>query len=194
MPISRPVRRRQIHRRVINCIGYEREDGLWDIEAEMRDLKTDNVDNPERDGYVPAGEPFHHMWLRITVDRSLLIHTVEASIDQSPFKICPSAAQVFKRLEGTRISGGWLRKTRELVGGVQGCTHLNELLPVLATTTIQTLWPGTESEVMRLGASKMLNTCQSWAQNSDVIKRYIPELYTPELPENIQNSLIAVKK
>lgn len=180
MSLSKPVRRKHAHRRTIICNGYEREDGLWDIEAQMTDVKAESVDNPERGGYVAAGEAFHDMKLRFTLDKTFLIHQVEAVIDESPFLMCPGAVHVFKRLEGTRIGPGWQRKAKELVGGAQGCTHLHELLPVLATTSIQSLWPSMDEDVMDAGAKVMLNTCRTWAQDSDVVKRYLPELYIEE--------------
>lgn len=180
MSLSKPTRRRHAHRRTIIADGYEREDGLWDIEARMTDVKSETVDNPERGGYVASGEAFHDMKLRLTLDRTLLIHEVEAVIDESPFTMCPGAVHIFKRLEGTRIGPGWQRKAKELVGGAQGCTHLHELLPVLATTTVQSLWPSMEEDVMTAGSKIMLNTCRTWAQDSDVIRRYVPDLYNPE--------------
>ena len=177
MPLSTAVRRRKAHRRMITCDGFQREDGLWDIEAHMTDIKTEPVDNPERGGFVTAGEPFHEMWLRVTLDQQMLIHEVEACIDASPFKMCPAIVKSFKQLEGTRIASGWLQEVKTLVGGAKGCTHLHELLPVIATTAIQSIWPSLREDVMQAGAKLMLNSCHSWAQDSEVIKRYLPEHY-----------------
>ena len=182
MPLSKPARRVMAHQRTVNCNGYQREDGLWDIEGHMQDVKSKPIDNPERGGYVAAGEPFHNLGLRITIDQTLLIHTVEAYIDASPFRMCPGVVGVFKKLEGTRIGPGWQRQSKELLGGVQGCTHLSELLMPIATTAVQTLWPSAKEDVMQLGAQVMLNTCRTWAQDSEVIKTYLPELYNEKLP------------
>lgn len=182
MPLSKPARRVIAHQRTVNCNGYQREDGLWDIEGHMQDVKSKPIDNPERGGYVAAGEPFHNLGLRITIDQTLLIHSVEAYIDASPFRMCPGVVGVFKKLEGTRIGPGWQRQSKELLGGVQGCTHLSELLMPIATTAVQTLWPSAKADVMKLGAQVMLNTCRTWAQDSEVIKTYLPELYNEELP------------
>ena len=40
MPLTTPAGRRLMHTRSIECRGYEREDGLWDIEAHLVDTKT----------------------------------------------------------------------------------------------------------------------------------------------------------
>lgn len=178
MPLSKPVRRRLQHRRKVECRGFLREDGLWDIEARMLDLKADTVELPLR-GDVPAGEPIHDLGLRVTLDQQMLIHEVEAFIDDSPFPQCPAITSAFKKLEGTRIGPGWQRQCRDRVGGALGCTHLNELLQPIATTAIQTMWPNSDIDVMRLGADLMVNSCHSWAQNSDVIKTLLPDRYKP---------------
>lgn len=183
MPLPKPVRRTLHHRRQIVCEGYERHDGLWDIEARMTDKKTHSVDNPERGGYVGAGEYFHDIRMRLTLDRTLFIHQVEASMDDTPFQMCPAIVGAYKRLEGTQIGPGWHRKALELTGGASGCTHLNELLKPITTTAIQTLWPSGDDDMVKLGAKGMLNTCHTWAHNSSAVKKYLPELYKPESPE-----------
>lgn len=179
MPLSKPVRRQLLHRRQVHCQGFEREDGLWDIEARITDVKTHSVDNPERGGYVAAGEPFHDMWMRLTLDRSLTIHRVEACIDASPFPHCPAIAERFRQLEGTRIGPGWHSRARELFSGVDGCTHLYELLPPLATTAVQTLWPSEQGEIMELAAKVMLDRCHGWSRHQYLVRKYIPHLYIP---------------
>lgn len=179
--LSKPVARNLQHRRSVECCGYLREDGLWDIEARMTDIKTQTVPLPQR-GEVSAGEPFHDLGLRVTLDQQLLIHKVEAFIEASPFAICKQITESFRQLEGTRIGPGWHRECKELTGGFRGCTHLNELLPIIATTAIQAVWPNSDLEVMKLGASMMVNSCHSWAQNSEVIAELLPEHYHPELP------------
>ncbi len=83
----------------------------------------------------------------------------------------------FRRLEGTRIGRGWLRQTRELVGGVEGCTHLNELLQPLATTAVQTLWPVRAAKSGQRAHPSVLNTCRTYAEDSEVVARVLPEFY-----------------
>lgn len=182
MPLPKPARRTQQHHRVVNCVGFLRADGLWDIEGRMTDIKTCDVDNEERGGYVAAGETFHDISMRLTIDQNFLIHQVECAIDAAPARMCASIVGVFKRLEGTRIGPGWLRETRERVGGVKGCTHLNELLQPLATTAIQTLWPAKSGDAKSERRGAIINTCHTWAQNSEVVQRVLPEFYTPDPP------------
>src|SRR5690606_1430612 len=73
MSLSAPVRARQpIHTRSIRVDSYLREDGLWDLQAELVDTKA--YDFPIRNGDTHcAGDPVHHMRLRVTIDDDLNI-------------------------------------------------------------------------------------------------------------------------
>ncbi len=87
MPLSSPAPRKLIHTRAIQCTGYQREDGLWDIEARLTDTKT--VPHSRRDGgrERQPGEPVHDMWIRLTIDLDMKIHAVEAITDDGPYPI-----------------------------------------------------------------------------------------------------------
>ena len=43
MPLPPPAPRDLKHTRTIVCQGYEREDGLWDIEARLTDTKPRDI-------------------------------------------------------------------------------------------------------------------------------------------------------
>ena len=73
MSVSPSVSRKQLHTREIKCIGYERDDGLWDIEGRITDTKTYSYDNEDR-GIVISGSPVHDMTIRLTIDEDLLVH------------------------------------------------------------------------------------------------------------------------
>lgn len=177
MPLPKPARRQQYHQRIVRCTGFLRDDGLWDIEGRMTDIKAHDVEHEDRDGYVGAGETFHDISMRLTIDEEMRIHQVAASIDAAPYPTCAGIAGAFRRLEGTRIGRGWLRQTRELVGGVEGCTHLNELLQPLATTAVQTLWPVRAAKSGQRAHPSVLNTCHTYAEDSEVVARVLPEFY-----------------
>ena len=127
MPLSSPAEREHIHTRTVECNGYRRSDGLWDIEGRLVDVKSYTFHNNER-GDVPPGEPVHEMWIRLTVDDDLKIHGVEATTEYSPFSVCKEIAPNFERLVGISIGPGWRKKVRDRVGGVEGCTHIVEML------------------------------------------------------------------
>lgn len=180
MPLSPPDPRQHVHTRRIECRGYRREDGLWDIEGHITDVKTYSFKNQWR-GEIASGEPVHEMWLRLTVDDELLIHAAEASTEASPFQICPEITPNFAVLAGERIRPGFHRRAKELLGGVKGCTHLVELLVPLATTAFQTTVAaraGKRDQEPRRRRPGIINTCHAFAEDGAVVQKLWPEFHT----------------
>lgn len=198
MPLSAPAPREKQHTRSIEIGGYRREDGLYDIEAHLTDVKSFGQTNYDR-GFIPAGEPIHDMWLRLTVDETMEIVACEAVSDLTPYRMCPTAAPNFSRLIGMRIKAGFLREANHVVGGPVGCTHLRELLQQMATTAFQTINPARVRKEMRAegtepkpdsdamdaritekmgGPPKILNTCLAYSDAGPLVRRRWPHLYT----------------
>lgn len=160
--------RKLSHTRSITCHGFEREDGLWDIEAHMQDVKAYAFTSEER-GEVLPGTPVHSMWLRLTVDGNLTVQAVEAVTEYSPFpSTCPHIASAYQQIVGLTIGPGWTRKIKELLGGVRGCTHLSELLGPVATTAFQTIVPKRNKTGMRQKA--LVNTCHAFRADGPLMK------------------------
>ena len=182
MPLPVSVQRQRLHTRRIECHGYRRNDGLWDIEGYLLDNKSYSFSNHDR-GIIQAGEPVHEMWLRLTVNNELIIQTAVAVIEQGPFRICPQAAKGIPGLQGLRIGPGFHRGISARVGGTRGCTHLRELLGPMATTALQTVLPVLArerglSEAQRRPA--LLGTCHAYAPASEVVRRLWPEHHRPD--------------
>lgn len=190
MPLSTPKARRHLHTRTIDLRGYYRDDNLWDIEARIVDVKTYSYDSRWR-GTVPSGYPVHDMSIRLTLDHALVVQDVEAVMDVQPYTMCSDITPNFQRLIGLRIGPGWNRKVREAVGGVEGCTHLAELLGPVATVTFQTLAGDYAKQLMGIEpgpkgkmaadaedqAPFMLNGCYTWSSDSPVVKEDYPRYY-----------------
>ena len=134
----KPVTRTLSHLRNIDCRGYLRSDGKWDIEATLVDTKGITLRTPDRP-YIGVGEKLHEMKLCVTIDTDMLIHDVHASMDSTPYASCPEVVQNYQQLIGVTIGGGWQKTIRQLFGGVKGCTHLRELLGPIATVAYQTI-------------------------------------------------------
>lgn len=198
MPLSAPAAREKLHTRSIEINGYRRDDGLYDIEAHLTDVKGFGQTNYDR-GFIAAGEPIHGMWLRLTIDDTMVIVGSEAVSDYTPYAMCPTAAPNFARLMGMRIKAGFLRDANHAVGGTVGCTHLRELLQQMATTAFQTVSPARVQKEMRAegtvpkpgsdvvdaritekmgGPPKILNTCVAYSQSGPLVQRRWPHLYT----------------
>ncbi|MEM5434922.1 DUF2889 domain-containing protein [Paraburkholderia diazotrophica] len=136
MPLSPPVSRQLRHRRAIRVDAYEREDGLWDIEACLTDEKPRDV--ALASGVRPNGLPIHELWLRITIDRKLSVVDAEASSDWVPYPgLCEASNPAYRALIGLNLFRNFRRDAARLLAGTAGCTHLTELCAVLPTAAIQ---------------------------------------------------------
>lgn len=181
MSLPAPAARRHMHTRRIQCEGFEREDGLWDIEARIVDTKTYEVTEPYR-GTRAAGMHVHDMELRLTLDREMVVKDIEVSTNDAPYQPCFTVAPAYKGLIGARIGAGWRKAVNENVGGTRGCTHLRELLMPAATVAFQTMgsWPkegevATEDKPSRAAAKPyFLDGCKAWASDGEVVARLFP--------------------
>jgi hypothetical protein len=188
MPLSAPAKREFATRRKITCEGYIREDGLFDIEGRLLDVRGHDISRDWRDE-VKAGEPIHDISVRLTIDDSLVIRSVEAVSEAVPFPSCRDANSNMQRLLGLTISGGFKRAMQQAVGGVAGCTHVRTLLDNLAGVAIHTVASKHRNESFvafwsswRKDPSKppaLIDSCHSYAADSPNVRRLLPMFYRP---------------
>jgi hypothetical protein len=175
MPGLEPtVAREPLHRRAIEIRGYRREDGLYDIEGHLVDTKP--YDFPLAAGVRPAGEAIHGMWLRITVDRKLMIVDAAAAMDAMPYVgHCDEIVPAYKKLVGLAIRPGYHQKLKELFAGVRGCTHVTELAGALATAAFQTMAGQRVQDPER--RPFQIDRCHALDATQAVVARYYPKWY-----------------
>ena len=186
MPLPPPDPREHSHTRSVECRGYRRKDGLWDIEGHLVDAKPYAF--PDEDGGMrPAGDAVHDMWIRLTLDDDMVIRRCEAAMESHPFPVCRSIAPNLARLAGVRIGKGWMAEVNRLIGGVEGCTHLREMLPTMATTAFQTMYgyriqkareKGLGRPKPNPGRPRHLNACHAFREDGEIVKKTFPEYYT----------------
>lgn len=171
-------KRRLLHTRQVLCTGYERDDGLFDIEGCLLDTK--GVDTEFIYGTVPANGVLHGMRILMTVDRNMEIRHLEALSMQAPTPVCSHVNQAYAALVGVRIGPGFKKRVAERVGGVKGCTHLTELLGPMATTAIQTMAPVMQKRLRERAARDpdfkmpshwVIGTCHAYRPDGDAARR-----------------------
>jgi hypothetical protein len=195
MPLSPPVARQLRHRRAIRAEAYERDDGLWDIEACLTDHKPRDV--ALAPGVRPKGLPIHELWLRITIDRKLTIVDAEASSESVPYPgHCQASNPAYRALIGLNLLHDFHRHARRLLAGTAGCTHLTELCSVLPTAAIQAfvgeVWdtpdsamdaPAPEGASADSGTSAhreppfQLGRCHALRFDGEAVRRFYPRWY-----------------
>ena len=174
--LSPPAAREEVHNRRISCNGFVREDGHYDIEAEITDNKTYSFPTSFR-GDVSPDMFIHRMKVRITINTDLEVLAAEAVTVAGPYAVCPTANDVFDSLVGLTIGPGWRRRVTAAIGGRHGCTHITELMGTIGTIAFQTRYgeearkrrarlgnDGRETSAEQQGGSGVLaNSCVAYA-------------------------------
>ncbi len=179
MDPTTPAARTPLHTRTIRLDGYARPDGLLDVEARLTDVK--HYDLPGWGGApLPAGSPMHDMVVTMTVDVEGTIRAFEARTRAAPHASCPDGAANFSRLVGLSIRKGFLKAAAERIGGVEGCTHIRELLQQMATVAFQSM---REMRVKSYGAHPdrpppLIDSCIAWAASGDWVRVRFPRFWT----------------
>jgi hypothetical protein len=176
-PIASATKRKMAHVRRIVCTGYVRDDGFFDIEANMTDVKGRDSDLLFKD--VPRGDPIHDMWLTLTVDANLVIRAAHAHTAAAPTPWCAQINASYAKLVGIAIGSGYMKEVKARLGGTLGCTHLTELLGPMATTAFQTIMGlrndahASLEETAQGGRAPLLpllDTCHAWRADGDVVR------------------------
>jgi hypothetical protein len=136
MPLSPPAPRTLRHTRSIEVAAYSRDDGLWDLDANIRDVKTRDIKLAS--GLRAAGDPIHDLKLRVTIDHAFNIVAADAASDAVPYPgMCNTIAPAYQALVGLNLMQHFRLHLKDRLNGVLGCTHLSELAQVLPTAAVQ---------------------------------------------------------
>jgi hypothetical protein len=137
MPLPPSNSRRALkHTRAIQVDAFAREDGLWDLDAHITDIKT--RESRLASGTRPAGSPVHDLWLRLTIDLQFNVVDAHAVSDAVPYPgYCDTIGPAYKKLIGLNLMKGFRDGVRQRLSGIAGCTHLTELTQVLPTAAVQ---------------------------------------------------------
>lgn len=180
MSLSTPVSRRALrHTRAIDIQAYAREDGLWDLDARITDIKE--KDTLLASGLRPAGQPLHDLWLRITVDRQLNIVAAEADSASVPYPgFCDTIAPAYQALVGLNLLKSFRHELKQRLHGIAGCTHITELAQVLPTAAVQAfandVWPTHDGANVDVPHNKpfQLDKCHALRTDGGAVARFYP--------------------
>lgn len=183
MPLSPPISRRSLkHTRTLSVAAFVRDDGLWDIEAQLTDVKTRVVKLSS--GTKAAGEPLHDLKLRLTIDLEFNIVQAEAVSDAVPYPgYCDTIAPAYQQLVGLNLLHGFRQQLKARLAGIAGCTHLTELAQFLPTAAIQAFAgdvfatrdgddAGTQTE-----KPFQLDRCHALRSDGAAVARFYPRWY-----------------
>lgn len=178
LPPAAPQRRLQ-HRRQIDVQVFARDDGLWEVDATLRDVKT--RDARLGSGIRPAGEPIHDMLLRLVVDTEFNVIAAGADTRSMPYiGECNDHGDAYGKLAGLNLMQGFRHRLRERVGGVLGCTHITELAQVLPTAVVQAFAGEVIDTRGREGDTEppfQIDRCHALRRSGPSVRQHYPRWY-----------------
>lgn len=189
MPLPLPdVSRKLLHTRSVRVDAYARDDGQWDLDAELIDVK--GYDFPREDGTThEMGDPVHHMHLRVTIDKDFTITAAKAAYDAAPFnENCFSISPAYQDLVGLNLLRRFRNAVKDRFGHAAGCTHLTELSYLLPTVAVQCMAGRMREERARSGKQSgqkpfELDGCHALRIDGPVAKKHYPKWYTAPVGE-----------
>ncbi len=111
----------------------------------------------------------HHMAVRMQVrGPALIIEEIEAEMIRVPREECRQTVNTLAPLAGMRITSGFTRKVKEMLGGPNGCAHLVSLVLAMAPAAVQGSWAAASQEPLdpSLYADRAMafltDTCWVW--------------------------------
>jgi hypothetical protein len=184
MPLQVPdPGRKPLHRRSITMDVFELEDGSFEIEAHLLDVKPFEVRLSQ--GLRPAGEPVHDMWLRLRFDSSFNVLKCETLSEAVPYTgFCESINPAYAKLEGANLLKGFRQVVKERLGGTAGCTHMSELAGVLPTAAVQAM----AGKMRKANPDKrpfQIDRCHALASEGAAVAQYYPVWHRPKATPSV---------
>ena len=133
--MSKPAERRLVHRRSMSVHVFRVGDGRWEAIAEVVDIKS--RDYPIGDRVVRAGQPLHHMRIRLIVNSDFDVLDADARTLAAPYPgDCDDDLGRYRELVGLNLARGFSRALSDRFHGEKGCTHISELARTLPTAVM----------------------------------------------------------
>lgn len=177
MPLPAPVSRKPAHTRSLTLRGYEREDGLWDIEGHIVDTKPYAF----KTGGCARGpdEPIHDMRVRVTIDTDFTVQDVVVSSDAMPYPgLCDSTLPDYRKLIGLNLARGFRRAALAAMGGTKGCTHVTEMLTHLPSAAYQTMSTLPKMYDPKTQLNLAAGRCVALKPDGEMVRIHFPQSYT----------------
>lgn len=172
------VARQPLHRRVVEIEAFEREDGLFDLDARLVDVKSHPLELLS--GVRQPGEPIHDMSLRLTIDATFTIVDVKTASDSLPLPgTCEAITPRYSALVGLNLLKGFRKAVQARFGRQLGCTHLSELAAVLPTAALQSITHKVRPPAADDASQPpfFIGQCHAYDRTGEVVRRHYPQWF-----------------
>ena len=174
MQSIRQSKGKKLHTRNIEITTYDYDGQRIIVEGFLKDDRF-------HESRLVTGEKFpsgviHHMSIRLLVNCSnLVIEDIDVDMISVPREVCRETLECLAPIKGLIITRGFTAKVKKLAGGKKGCTHLVELLLVMASAAIQGFAayqaqnPDLDRNHLDMMALYLVNTCHVWRDDGPLI-------------------------
>lgn len=173
--------RRPCQRRGITIEVFTRQDGLWEVDAQIADMPLQDISLVC--GVRHAGEYLHRMQLRLIVDRTYNVVDAGAETQDAPYMgTCENHQDIYRRLIGLNLLKGFRESVRERLGGALGCTHITELSQMIPSAIVQVMAIEMKKSNAYEEASSppfQLDRCHALQRDTEAVRVYYPRWYRP---------------
>ena len=173
-----PSRATRLHSRRVTYEGYQRDDGLFDIEGHLVDTKDHDFDAADR--RAPGGRAGpRHVGARHHRPPASRSSTIEAQTDRMPYPgaLRPHRPRLSRSSSAPTSLQGFRKRLHDAMGGVHGCTHLTEHARLPADGRgADVRGPAAREDA---GADKpfQLDRCHALETTTETVRRYYPQWY-----------------
>ena len=176
------VTREELHVRRIEFRGFQRSDGLFEVEGCLTDRKPIDFQPPSGSRVVRANDPIHDLGVRVIFDGDMVVRAVQTFFRDYPYKDCRGGGDALQAMVGARIGAGWSSEVRKRLPSSETCTHQKEIMVGLASAAIQAM------TVKRLrlpdavdaeGRPLKVGSCYAYDESREIVLQRWPAFHRP---------------
>lgn len=167
-----------IHSRTISVNTFEEDDETISIEGSLVDERYNPyIIYATQESHEPG--IVHHMKVDMTLSiPSLRILSIVAEMPVVPNGDCLEIKNSVKKAQGMEIKPGFTSDLRNLLGNINGCIHLTNLIQVMASSAVQGIWTyfsrlrgGQRVKMPNTDMGMVINSCWMWREDGPFLRR-----------------------
>lgn len=168
---------KKLHTRNITVATYHYDEKRIIVEGILKDDRFQEYHTTTGDT-MPSGV-VHHMSISLLVNcASLAIEDLDVGLISVPHEACLETIGCLDAIKGLTITRGFMAKVKKIAGGKKGCTHLIELIQVMAPAAFQGLITHRSGKSSAFdpdrarGALETLgDTCHAWREDGPFVTK-----------------------
>jgi hypothetical protein len=171
------IKEEPVHKRKLEMRTHALDGDRLIVEGRLKDERF--VSGYHWDGKPRKEGIVHRMAVRLLIGGwPPSIMDAEAEMHDIPHELCPTTLDAVKRIIGLSVTPGFSEEIRKRIGGIEGCTHLMQLITAMGPAVLHGYWtqrsrkkhplPGSLEELP--GLNSVINSCRLWREDGPFLK------------------------